>query len=166
MLIGMDNDIDLDGDGVPDGDSSFENGITGIAGLKVITLRGALAFFSIGGWAAFLLDGVTWWWLAAIIGVVIGAIAAVAVAILFKLIMKLESSGNIEYNNAIGLTGEVYIRVPHNRIGKGKVTLVVQERYLECDALTDDDVDLLHHTQVTVVGVENLSTLVVKRVEK
>ncbi|MDR2822205.1 MAG: hypothetical protein LBV58_01455 [Acholeplasmatales bacterium] len=159
---------DADFDGVPDsidGDVDIINDdpVSSFSGLRVLNLRSALAFFSIGGWTAFLFDGVVHWAIALLLGVVAGSISAVGVSFAFKLIMKMEDDGNLEYSNAIGLQADVYIRIPASRGGNGKVMLTFQGRYVECEAITDDAEDLLNHTRVKVLAVDNQTTLIVTK---
>ena len=136
--------------------------LTGIGGLKILTIRGILAFISMGAWTAYLL--VNWMhplWASAI-GIVVGTISAYLLALAFKATYKLESSGNLDYLNAIGQLGTVYIRVPKSKSGKGKITLTIQERYIEVDAMTEFDQDILPKSIVEVVGIEDTTTLIVK----
>jgi hypothetical protein len=77
--------------------------------------------------------------------------------------MKLESEGNLSYINAVGKNGTVYIRVPAKRQGMGKVTLTFQERFVEVDAMTDDDSDLTTGMSITVISMENETTVIVTK---
>lgn len=45
----------------------------------------------------------------------------------------MQESGNLDTRNAVGQTGEVYVPIPAD--GRGKVTLVVQDRFMEMDAV-------------------------------
>lgn len=163
MLLGFDSD-EFDSGDVPDLDADGINDepLTGIAGLKVLTLRGALVFFAIGSWTSYLLVsslGVLW---GLLIGVVVGVIAAYIQALAFRATLRLESSGNIDYNNAIGKIGSVYLRIPKKRLGKGKVSIIIQDRLTEVDAVTDQEDDLLPKASVEVVGLLDATTLIVK----
>ncbi len=163
MLLGFDSD-EFDSGDVPDLDADGINDepLTGIAGLKVLTLRGALVFFAIGSWTSYLLVsslGVLW---GLFIGVVVGVIAAYIQALAFRATLRLESSGNIDYNNAIGKIGSVYLRIPKKRLGKGKVSIIIQDRLTEVDAVTDQEDDLLPKASVEVVGLLDATTLIVK----
>lgn len=169
MIFGMDNSGDFDGatEVDMDGMDSFNDVPLGqFSGLRVLTLRGALAFLSIGAWVAFLFDpsiGPIW---SSLIGVILGSVAAFLLAWAFRASLKLESVGNLNYQYAIGKHGNVYLRVPKERSGKGKVTLTVQERYVEVDAITDDEEDIPVRALVEVIGIENETTLIVKREKK
>jgi len=162
MLIGIEG-ADFDGvDDISDVDIINDEPLSGIGGLKILTIRGILAFISMGAWTAYLL--VNWMHplLASAIGIVVGSISAYLLALAFKATYKLESSGNLDYANAIGQIGTVYIRVPKSKSGKGKITLTIQERYIEVDAMTEWDQDLMPKTVVEVVGIEDTTTLIIK----
>lgn len=165
MLIGMDN-TDFDGvtDGLEDGlDLLNDEPLTGIAGLKILTVRGVLVFLSIGAWTAFLFENFLSFFWASLFGVILGLIAMYLQALAFRAMMKLESIGNMNYENAIGKTGTVYIRIPKEKSGKGKINVVIQETYAEVDAMTESNEDLMPKTVVEVVGLENPTTVIVKK---
>jgi hypothetical protein len=163
MLIGIDNS-DFDGIDSPDFhlDVINDEPLSAIGGLKVLSVRGVLAFISIGGWAAFLFANfmsVLW---SSLLGIVFGVIAAYLVALAFRAIFRLESSGNIEYENSIGNIGTVYMRIPKKKGGKGKVSIIIQERLIEANAITNEDQDIMPKTEVEVIGVVETTTLIVK----
>lgn len=182
MLIGMDSgeafdgdidvdlDVDVDGADVDDiddvGDVFNQESFFSIGGLKIITIRGMLAFFSIGGWVVYLMAESSPAWLAILVGFFSGAIAAVLLALIMRAVFRLESSGNLDYNTAIGKTAEVYIRVPKSDSGKGKVIFTHQGRMVEVDAITKDDQDIITKKEVKIIGLENESTLIVTAINK
>lgn len=163
LLIGI-GDESFDG-GDTDGfdfDPYNDEPLSSFSGLKILSLRGLLTFLSIGGWVAFIIEpnnGVTW---ALIIGALSGTIAAIILALAFKMSLRLESSGNIEYRNAVGKTAKVYLRIPKDKSGIGKVNLILQERFVEIDAMTDELNDLNRNEMVVVVGLEDERTLLVR----
>ncbi|MDY0294422.1 MAG: hypothetical protein RBQ71_01290 [Acholeplasmataceae bacterium] len=163
LLLGFDTD-EFDGVGTPDIDMDAINDdpFTGIAGLKILTLRNLLVFLAIGSWTGFLLVSSLGPWLSLLIGVVVGLIAAFLQALAFRATLKLESAGNLDYSNAIGKKATVYLRIPKNRSGKGKVSILIQERLTEIDAVTDEQDDLMPKTSVEVVGLLDSVTLIVK----
>ncbi|HAX02389.1 MAG: hypothetical protein A2Y45_03750 [Tenericutes bacterium GWC2_34_14] len=163
LLFGFETD-EFDGADIPDMDVDGINDdpISGIAGLKVLTLRGVLVFVAMGSWTAFLLVDSLDIWLVLLIGVIVGVIAAYLQAIAFRATLKLESVGNVDYANAVGKTGTVYMRIPKKRSGKGKVSLIIQDRLVEVDAVTEEDSDLLSKASVEVVGLLDSATLIVK----
>jgi hypothetical protein len=164
MLIGVDGS-DFDGIDVPEIDTDFLNDepISAIGGLRIFTIKGALAFLSIGGWIAYIFAGLLGPLLSVLLGAIFGSVAAVLQAMAFKAMMKLEVAGNLDYKNAIGKTGTVYMRVPKDKSGKGKITVVIQERYAEIDAITEDLEDILPKSTIEIIGLYDETTLLVKR---
>lgn len=154
---GIPDGIDLDGDGIPDGPADLD------VDLRVFTVRGIVAFFAVFGWTgAALLGGGLPLWFAAVGAFAAGAAAMVLIALLMKAMLKLQQSGNINPKNAVGKSGVVYVTVPAAREGSGKVNLVLQERYSEMEAITDSEAPIPTGREVTVVSVTTLGTLVVK----
>jgi len=174
MLIGIgfdsDTDSDIDDGVIDDGviDSHAEtpphesssNG--GASILKIFTVRGIVAFFALGGWAglaAVSADLHPIWVIQ--ISLLVGVCALLLAAIVIRLALRMQTSGNLNLNNAISQTAEVYIRIPPARTEKGKVTMLLQERFVELDAVTDSEVELMPTTKVDVVALVNEDCLVV-----
>ena len=158
------------------GDESFDGGdadlddfdiyndepLTAFSGLRILSLRGVLSFLSVGGWVAFITEpnlGIFW---AIVLGLGTGFITALLLALAFRWSLKLESSGNIDYHNAIGKTARVYLRIPKMKTGTGKVNLIVQERLVEVSAVTNNSEDIIVNAVVIVTGLEDDNTLIVE----
>ncbi len=130
--------------------------------LKVLSLKtlvGFATFFGLtglGGHAAGWGHGGT---LAA--AILAGLVAVYLVAWLMSALHRLQSSGNVNLRNAIGLHARVYLRVPGAREGIGKVTVTVQGRVVECKAITAGS-PIPTGAQVLVVAVEAADTLAVE----
>lgn len=163
MVFGIDG-ADYDGGDFSAGiDLINDEPLTGISGLRILTVRGVLVFIAIGCWLSFILYRPFGALFAILIGALGGVVAAYLQALAFRASLRLESSGNIDYHNAVGKEATVYLRVPKSRSGKGKVTVVIQERYTEIDAVTDEEMDLLPKSLVEVVGLEDDLTVKVKK---
>ncbi len=122
-------------------------------GLRLFTLQGIVAFFAIGGWAGIaLIDLGLMPLLAGVLALIAGALSLLLVAWLLGQMLKLQSAGNIDIGNAIGLTGEVSLRIPGGLKGYGKGTVIVQESSLEIDAVTDDAAGIETGAQIKVVA--------------
>ena len=138
------------------------------SGMKLISFRGLVAFFAVGGWTGVILllsplgDTGLGIAIALCIAAVVGFAAMFLVAFFLKSIMNLQYSGNIEIDNAIGRTGSIYIRVPAKRATTGKVNILLQGRYSELDAMTDSETDLQPGQSVTVKEVLDSSILIVE----
>ena len=153
-------DVDLDGDGILDGDPD--------PGVSLFTVKGLTAFFVIGGWAGLLVctlvsDSLAW--LSVIVAFVAGLLAMIAVAFIIRAIMKLQCSGNLVPEKLVGQTATVYVSVPAERTGRGKITMEAQGRFTEFDAVTDEREKLPVDTAVEIVAVEN-ECMVIARCEK
>lgn len=65
-----------------------------------------------------------------------GAAALFGAGLLLHTINKMDTEGTLDLHNAIGSSGTVYLTVPAGKTGAGKVTLVVQNRSVECRAIS------------------------------
>lgn len=160
----VDIDTDLDGDFVPGDDFSNVDSADSLEGdLRLFTVRGFVAFFAVFGWTgAAILEGGMPLWFALIGAFAAGAVAMVLIAWIMKSVLKLQSSGNINPKNSVGKSGSVYITIPKNRSGSGKVNIMLQERYSEMEAVTDSETDIPVGKEVIVTGVTTLGTLIVR----
>ncbi|HMM31066.1 MAG TPA: hypothetical protein PKB13_04715 [Clostridia bacterium] len=132
-------------------------------GFALFSVRGLVAFFSVGGWTGIVLDGVgASPVITILLSLAAGTAALYAVALLFRMAAKLQSSGNIELKNAVGKNAKVYIPIPAKEKGTGKVTLILQERFVECDAFTRASRGLKTGELVRVVAVVDENTLIVE----
>jgi len=146
---GADHDFDHDADH----DTGHEAGHdAGAHDLRIFTVRGIIAFLAIGGWAGVAtIDLGVPQLLTVFISVLAGLAAMLLVAWVISQALKLQQSGNLDFDNAVGLLAQVY--VPIEAGGKGKVTLIVQDRFVDWDATCK--VALKTGASVRVVGVEN-----------
>lgn len=128
-------DLDADGDFDMDGDADTDGG------LSVFTIKGLVAFFALGGWcgfatASFLPGNI---WAPILVSVAAGMIALLGVGFALKGISKLQCEGTLETEKLVGKQANVYVSIPANRGGRGKITLTAQGRYMEIDAVTEGD---------------------------
>ncbi len=158
LLLGIGLDIDVDGDGVPDADIDHD-------GLGLISVRGIVAFFSVGGWAGFVADaGGLPIAVSVLIALTAGVLALIGIAVLFKSVYKLQGEGNLSIENAVGKTGKVYLPIPPKGQGQGKINLLLQDRLTELDAVHEGDTTLVTGESVIVLSVADAQTVVVQGV--
>jgi len=157
LLLGIGGDSgDVDVDDISDIDAEASEG------LSLISVRGIVAFFSVGGWAGLVCDtGELPVVISVLIATAAGLAAMIGVALLFKSIMKLQSNGNIVIANAVGKTATVYIPIPPRKEGRGKVTVLVQNRFVELEAMTEDERCLETNETVTICAVADTGTVIV-----
>ena len=154
-----DLEIDLDPDIPGHDDLSAADG-----GLRLFTVRGFIAFFTVFGWGglAFLRAGMPVL-PSTLIAAVLGMASMLVMAIIFKLCMRLQSDGTMRLENAIGQSGSVYLTIPPARQGRGKVEVMIQEQIRELEAVTDEKEPLPTGCEIVVTAVSGRSTLVVCR---
>lgn len=152
---------DIDGDFDGDLDADMDGG----AGWQFFTYKNVLGFFTLFGWTGlgFLQMGLGLL-IAVFFSVVAGLIMMVIMAALFYYISKLHQSGTMIIENAVGNTGEVYLRVPPNREGHGKVQVEIQGSLREMDAITDDEKELPTGSIAQVLEIVNNQILLVTQV--
>ncbi len=158
---GADTDIsaDADADGIDD-----ISDLDGIDGLRVFTVRGIIAFFVVFGWVGVvMLGGGASLYITIPVATVCGFAMMVAVAYLFRAVMKLRSDGNTDNRNALGTAGKVHLTIPAARSGEGKVHIMLQGSYVERSAVTDSEEPIPTGSEVVVVGVSGQTDLVVKK---
>ena len=170
---GIDADTDMEGDfgsvDSVDADSDLmERGQVNVhdGGFKLFTVKGIMAFLMMGSWVGFLLSrsGVHEA-VAAIFAVISGFIALVLMAKFIQILMSLQSDGTLKIKNALGQIGQVYIRIPENGNGMGKVNVTVQERFCEFDAITEQDEMIKTGENVYITDVRVGNILVVEKVK-
>jgi len=133
------------------------------SGLQLTSLRAlaaGAAFFGLTGWGL----ARSGWppWLVALLALGAGFVAMLVVAILLRSMLRLESDGTVRIENALWQPATVYVPIPGAKAGAGKVTLAVQGRLVEYQAVTAEDA-LPTGTGVTVVDVVSPDTLEVVR---
>ena len=87
------------------------------------------------------------------------------VSSLFYFIQKLSETGNMNIYSTKGATGEVYIPIPPEKKGSGKVTVKVQNSIKQLDAMTEEKEKISTGTLVKVKDILNGDILIVERVD-
>ena len=144
------------------GDTTFESHY-GSAGLRLFTLQGLISFFAVFGWSGLLMlksgFGTP---LSVVLAALFGFIAMALIAWIFKAMLKLQSDGTLDIRNSLGKSGTVYLNIPARREYSGKVSLLIQDRLIELDAVTDEENPIRTGAEITVVGVSGRNTLIVR----
>ena len=131
-----------------DGDHGDGNWFLGLLTFRAVCA--AVAFFGLAGLSARYYDLPETGQLAA---AALGGFAGLyLVGSLMKFLHRLRADGGVKLEHAVGKTGTVYLRVPGNNAGPGKVTVSVQNRTVEFEAFTAAN-ELPTGTPVLVVGV-------------
>ena len=156
--IGDGDDVEI----ADDVDDISSGALDGSDGLSLFTIRGIVAFFAVGGWTGIAVDNAKGSEaLAIILSLLAGSAALFRIAYLFKFAFKLQNNGTLSLENAVGKTGEVYIPIPANRGGTGKVMVTVQERLCELSAITSEDRELKTGEYIRVIEAIDEQTVLV-----
>ncbi|MGI6716732.1 MAG: hypothetical protein ACOX3X_05985 [Eubacteriales bacterium] len=168
-----DVNVDLDGDGNPDGiygddidtdTGDFESDAATDSGFRLLSVRGILSFLAIFGWTGLVVlknGGSTF--LALLVSAIAGLATMIIIALIFMWMFRLQSDGTMNIKNALGVSGKVYLRIPASRQGSGKVNVMIQGKYTELAAVTDEDTPIQFGEEIVVIGISGSNTLVVKR---
>src|SRR3712207_4774116 len=104
-------------------------------GLSWVNLRTVTAFLVGFGWCSGILLNRGYSMGSAIArAVVVGALFLFGTALLVRNLLKLQSSGNLDYANAVGSVGTVYSTIPASESGRGQLEVMVQGRLITADA--------------------------------
>lgn len=171
LFLGLDDADGADDLDVPDDDLSLEEADTddldvtgGLEGLRIFTVRGVVAFLVVFGWVGIVMDAAdVTLFLTIPVSAVCGFLMMVALALLFRSVMRLRNDGNTDNRNAVGTVGQVHLLIPPARSGVGKVHIMLQGTYVERDAVTDEAEAIPTGTEVVVIGVSGQTNLIVKR---
>ena len=137
-----------------DHDYGHHDGAHHFSGIRILTIRGLVAMFAVGGWLGIaMVDLGVSNALSVIIAIIGGFLTLLLVAVVLKLLLSLQQGGNIDPKNAVASTAKVYLTIPASRKGAGKVTFTLQERFVEMDAVTDFDEDIKTDSMVQVISV-------------
>ena len=152
-----------------DFDSGFDTEVADAAvegGTNLYTFRNFVNFILGFGWSAILLqDKISSIPLLLIVSAVVGVALVAIVMYLFKWLSSMQQSGNINlYKAAVGCNGTVYIPIPGERQGEGKVQLSINQSVREYNAVTDGEA-LRTGTQIKVVEVLSPDTVLVEPLE-
>ena len=125
------------------------------------TVVAALMFFGLVGLAAQQgLPGQPV--VALVVATCAGAAAMYGVHYLIQLMLRLRHDGNVRIERSVGKRGTVYVPIPGDKSGSGKVQLRMQDRIMEYQAMTGGSQQLVTGTPVEVVDVINQNTVEVK----
>ncbi len=170
-LLGFGSDHDLDGGDLHDVDpgemhdggdghaDAHGHGFTSL--LTFRTLIAGLAFFGFSGMAA--VTNQVPQFPSLIIALCSGGVAVYGLAWLMRSLYRLRADGTVTIDQTVGCPGLVYLTIPGNNAGLGKVTVQLPDRTMEYAAMTAGET-LLTGTPVVVRHVVKSDTVEVARI--
>ena len=150
LTLGLDGD-DLDADLSDGGDAG------------ILSIRTVTAFMVGFGWTGVAaINAGRSVAFASIAGLVVGSAFMASVVFMMRLLYSMKSSGTLDYENAIGATGKVYLPIPAAMERPGQIEVVVQGRLRVVDAFTRNEEALARHAQVKVIDLVDPTSLLVE----
>ena len=162
-MLGMDgHNVDVDFDVADFGDMDTDTMDMGGA-LSLFSIRNLVSFFVGFGWAGVSLQNLIGnnFWLV-LVSILVGCGFVWVFFIVKKQMRKFEANGAFDIKRCEGRTANVYLRIPGQNAGKGKVQISVNGAFHELDALTDGDA-IATGSKVRITEIIDGETL---RVEK
>jgi membrane protein implicated in regulation of membrane protease activity len=168
--LGVDLHVDAGGDFHVDANLDADHDVAAIhhgsswlfGVLSFRTITAALAFFGLCGLAAHSAEMSTMY--VTLIATAGGAGAMTAVYWMMRGLRRLDTEGTVRIQRAVGRHGCVYLGIPGEDGGSGKIQINLQNRTMEYSAVTSGP-RLPTGTKVVVVGVVNPNTVEVVRDE-
>ncbi len=82
---------------------------------------------------------------------------------IIKQIQKLAEDNTFKIEHALNKSGSVYIRIPGQRAGNGKIQVSVKGSFKEIDAITDQDT-IESGANVRIIKIENQNLVLVEKI--
>jgi len=139
LLLGLLGVVDAGADvDVGDGHDSGHGHVAseGLDLMSVRALSAGVAFFGLGGLAG--LATPLGLFAAIPLALIAGTAAMFGTAVAMRWMLGFDDDGTVSIHGAVGATGTVYLTIPGERKGAGKVTLTLQNRIVEYQAVTSD----------------------------
>lgn len=147
-------DHPMEGDHADQGSSAF------FGVLSFRALVAAVTFFGLGGMTAVAAEAPQY--VSVVLAGASGAAAMFIVAWLMRLLHSLGEEGNVKIERTVGSAATVYLSIPPKGKGTGKITVRLQDRTMEYQAITQETEELPTGAQVVVVAVVTPDTVEVE----
>lgn len=147
---------------VPDFDGDFDAS-GGDMPFQLFSFRNLVNFLIGFGWGGITLyNTIHNPVLLVVVAVLIGIGFIALFFVIIRQLMKLAENNSFHIKNTVGKIGQVYIRIPSHKSGKGKVQVSVKGAVHELDAITDGD-ELPSSSPVRIVSVLEENLLLVEK---
>ncbi|NDW08979.1 serine protease [Dysgonomonas sp. 520] len=152
-FFGGDSDVDVETQ-VGEAESPFH----------LFSLRNIINFLLGFGWTGVVFYGnIENQIILGLLAILVGALFVAVFFMTMRSFLKLTENNTFSLEQAVGKTGNVYLKIPPQKTGKGKVLISVKGSVRELEAVTEDESAIETGRTVEVVAVEG-SALIVKRV--
>lgn len=149
--------------------SHINNKQTESSGIKslLFNTRSLLTFISIGSWTTIIAyKAIRDFVFSFIIGAVAGVAAMVLLCFCLHIVLKMEGTPAIDTKETIGNSGIVYATVPGKGEGRGKVSLVINDKMCVYDAIAYEDNKIPRGNDIKVVDTLGSGLLLVESIQE
>lgn len=151
-FIGLETDLDVD---LHDVDHGF----------SIFSIRGIIAFGLFFGWGGVLALQFEWQPPQVLmLAFLSGFVAMVAIAYIFAQILKLQESGTVDLSGAVMRRGEVYLPIPAGGKEKGKISISIEGKLMEFDAVSNENEAIQTGSKVQVLEIMEDNVFKVKSI--
>jgi membrane protein implicated in regulation of membrane protease activity len=98
-----------------------------------------------------------------VLSLVVGILFVYLFFIIIKQLQKLAEDNSFKIANTLNKTAEVYLTIPENKKGKGKIMVSVNGAFHELDAMTEKD-KIQSGSVVKIVKIETNNILIVEKI--
>ncbi|GHV46148.1 hypothetical protein FACS1894180_9000 [Bacteroidia bacterium] len=151
-------------DAMDGANADFDGGdLSGDEPFQLFTFRNLINFLLGFGWAGIAFAGTISNRVALMLVAALVGIAFIAVFFLaMKMMMKLAENNSFSIDHTLNLTGDVYLPVPAQKSGRGKVSVSVRGAMHEIDCITEGE-RIATGATVRIVKIESPTLVVVER---
>ncbi len=140
--IDFDHDMDFDHDFDHDMDTDVsdisDTDYSGIADINLFSIKSIIAFLMFFGWAGFFWGDKGYLGLG--IALACGFTMMFLTSLVIFLLLKMQQSGNIKSGDLVGRVASVYLRIPGERSGAGKIMVKLDSCSREKKAIADEEI--------------------------
>jgi len=150
--------LGFDGGGAEDFDADVHD-----TGMGILSVRTVTAFFTgFGGGGVIALRNGLGLGASTVAALAAGGVLMGTVVLIMRGFYSMRESGTLDYRNAVGAMGSVYLPIPPNMEGPGQIEVLVQGRLKVVRAFTRAAARIPNRARVKVVETLDQQTLLVE----
>ncbi len=145
--------------------ADFDGDFTGIdAPFQLFSLRNLINFLLGFSWT-----GISFYTTIAnktvliLLSLIVGGIFVYLFFFIIQQVQKLAEDNSFKIVNTLNKSAEVYLTIPENKLGKGKIMVSVNGSFHELEAMTENE-KIQSGSTVKVVKIENNNILIVEKI--
>lgn len=155
----------MGGDSSDGMNADFDGDMTGVeAPFQLFSLRNLINFLLGFSWT-----GVSFFTtisnktILLLLAFVIGVLFVYMFFVIIRQMQKLAEDNSFKISNTLNKTADVYLTIPKNKTGKGKIMISIKGSFHELDAMTENG-EIPTGSVVKVVRIENSDILIVETI--